>query len=75
MPCPDPVISELSPDRHFGSVTEAFFSSVHDYVQMNPDDELHDGSDRYGNEVLAYRCFVMYIAQYVISHLYAVIRR
>ena len=46
-PCPDPVISVLSPDRHFGSVSETFLSRVHDYVLLNPDSLLSKESCRY----------------------------
>lgn len=46
-PCPDPVISVLSPDRHFGSVSETFLSRVYDYVSLNPDGLLTEGSNRY----------------------------
>jgi len=40
--CPDPVLSKLQPDRHFGSVSERFSLSVTKYIEENPDNCLTD---------------------------------
>lgn len=44
---PDPVLSKLQPDRHFGAVSERIFTSVKKYMEENPDkclteDELEE---------------------------------
>eukprot|EP00794_Sanderia_malayensis_P010830 gene10831-11982_t len=44
-PCPDPVISELSPDQHFGSVSEAFVARLKQYAELNPDEILGSEDD------------------------------
>ena len=35
--CPDPVLSKLQADRHFGAVSEKFSDSVMNYTEVNPD--------------------------------------
>ena len=35
--CPDPVLSKLQADRHFGAVSEKFSDSVMKYTEVNPD--------------------------------------
>ena len=35
--CPDPVLSKLQADRHFGAVSEKFCVSVMKYSVINPD--------------------------------------
>jgi len=34
---PDPVISQLRPDRHFGSISEHMNKLIDDYMSANPD--------------------------------------
>lgn len=35
--CPDPVLSKLQADRHFGAVSEKFSDLIRTYTQANPD--------------------------------------
>eukprot|EP00795_Rhopilema_esculentum_P016610 gene16610-8039_t len=45
-PCPDPVLSILRPDCHFGSISEAFFDTLNEYIAMNPNCLLSKENDR-----------------------------
>lgn len=49
MGCPDPVLSKLQADRHFGSVSERFSFSVAKYIEENPDKCLteEDSEERF----------------------------
>ena len=40
--CPDPVLSKLQADRHFGVVSEKFSECVTKYKELNPDKCLTD---------------------------------
>jgi len=39
---PDPVISRLRPDRHFGSISEHMNSLIDNYMAANPDKVFSD---------------------------------
>ena len=39
---PDPVISRLRPDRHFGSISEHINKLIDNYMSANPDKVLTD---------------------------------
>jgi len=39
---PDPVISRLRPDRHFGSISEHMNRLIDNYMSANPDKVLTD---------------------------------
>ena len=39
-PCPDPVISQMKPDTHFGAIPELLTSEIDAFCDSNPGDVL-----------------------------------
>lgn len=63
MGCPDPVLSKLQPDRHFGSVSERFSLSVTKYIEENPDNCLteEDPEERFKHCFSVFSCLYVHI--------------
>ncbi|XP_068728240.1 DNA-directed RNA polymerase I subunit RPA1-like [Montipora capricornis] len=55
--CPDPVLSKLQADRHFGAVSEKFSDLVRTYTQANPDRCLNSDDNEFeeNGKLPAYR--------------------